>query len=158
MKNLLFITISIIFMACNSSSKQKRSEISESEVEKIRIALTQLIKKENSDAFVIFTDVNSGKFVQFAGSVNEDLYFSLPASQLNQNELSIAKEKLKKYNIHLNSFPMYTDETMEYSLGTMEEFSKSIGRDVEIGVKITITILTEIFELEGDIQLIIEEN
>ena len=103
-------------MGCNSTPKQIKSEISENEVEEITIALTQLLKRGNSDAFVIFTEVNSGKFVQFAGSVNEDLYFSLPANQLNQNELSIAKEKLKEYNIHLSSSPMYTDETMEHSI------------------------------------------
>jgi len=145
-------------MGCNSTPKQIKSEISENEVEEITIALTQLLKRGNSDAFVIFTEVNSGNFVQFAGSVNEDLYFSLPANQLNQNELSIAKEKLKEYNIHLSSSPMYTDETMEHSAGTMDEFSKRIGRDVENGANLAITVLTEIFELDEDIQLKIEEN
>ena len=94
-------------MGCNSTPKQIKSEISENEVEEITIALTQLLKRGNSDAFVIFTEVNSGKFVQFAGSVNEDLYFSLPANQLNQNELSIAKEKLNNGEENYSSVQEY---------------------------------------------------
>src|SRR5262245_41738761 len=58
----------------------------------ISSALAALRARTNDDAFVIFEDARSRKFVQFAGGVNHPLLLDLPIVGLHPSEVARAAE------------------------------------------------------------------
>ena len=51
--------------------------------QRIEAALQALLQRNNEDAFVIFEDKATGKFVQFAGSAEQPLLLDLPLQALD---------------------------------------------------------------------------
>ena len=56
-------------------------------------ALKDLLLQNSDDAFVIFSEKVSGKFVQFVGSAHENLALDLPIQTLSENELNADQGK-----------------------------------------------------------------
>ena len=128
------------------NSQMKKSELTNQQKEEIRSALESLLQKEGLDAFVIIDETNSGKFVQFAVNENQ-LLFDLPTGQLNDNQLDKAKSILAEFEI------FHQVQRNEFGV-----FTKEIGGDVDLAIEIVERLIKEVFNIEGNIKLLIEEN
>lgn len=160
MKNLLFILMAGLLLSCSSTTTETPppSTLSEANVAKVRASLTALLHRENSDAFVIITEPGSQKFIQFAGSANEDLYLSLPSAQMSKDELSKAKKVLKQYEVEFESIQADTPEGSSAPTVNLDEFYKVMGQDVEGAVEIVSVVMMDIFGFDENVELDITEN
>lgn len=155
MKNIILISILSLFGSCGSKSD---TALSQNNKNQISSALISLTKNTGSDAFVIIEELGSGKFVQFSGNANEELYFSMPVSQLSKSELAKAKSLLKQYDINVENIEFFTDDSANTPAGSLNEFAKKIDHDVEKGVTLVSEVMTKVFGFKGDVKLLITEN
>ena len=81
---ILCLGVSAILVGC------LRHQPSKSHSEIVHGALISLLKRP-AEAFVIFEEPKSGKFVQFAGSIEEPLLLDLPIQTLSPAEIEKAK-------------------------------------------------------------------
>lgn len=108
-------------------------------------ALKGLLSRENEDSFVIFSDQQTKRFVQFAGSEHENLLLDLPIQSLSTQEI----EQVQR--IANDSFDLKVVTT---SFG----LNIDLGKDYKIAVKIALDIMHQVFELSRDFELEVEEN
>lgn len=128
-------------------------------LKKITNALSSLIQRNNENAFVIFEEKTTKKYVQFAGSANEDLLLDLPFQTLSPVEVDNAKllfEELGKSKPE--KYALYTDKSLEIITGVQTSFQINFGRNVEQATKITLAIFERVYGFSSDFQLNIEEN
>lgn len=160
MKNLILITMLTLIGSCGSKSNKDMSnlKLSKENQKEIKTSLSSLLNRDNSDAFVIIEEPNSGKFVQFSGNSNEELNFSLPAQQMNEKELLKAKELLKNYGIQLEFMELFTDDSTKSPAGGLNEFSKKINNDIEQAVELVSLVMIDVFGFKANTELKIIEN
>jgi hypothetical protein len=132
--------------------------ISQKNINKIGTALSNLLKRQNEDAFVIIEEPKSQKFVQFAGSANEPLIFDLPAQGLTEDELDQAKAVLGEYDIEMEGTEIYEDESMQKVVDTQYGFSAVLGEDLDLAVELAVRVLSEVYGLGEDANIALEEN
>lgn len=132
--------------------------LSQKNIDKIGNALKDLKTRQNEDAFLIIEESKSQKFVQFAGSTEEPLMFDLPAQGLTEDELERAKAVLGEYDVEMEGTPMYEDETMQKVVDTQYGFSAVLGDNLNLAVELAVRILTEVYQFDEDVKLLLEEN
>ncbi|NOQ35091.1 MAG: hypothetical protein GQ569_04260 [Methylococcaceae bacterium] len=120
-------------------------------------ALQRLLRRENADAFVIFSDKNTGRFIQFAGSAYENLLLDLPVQTLSDGELEKTNEVLKQYGVSLGvtqllDKPDGVPTSMQYG------FNIDFGNDYKSAANTTHYLMQIIYSLSDDFDLAIEEN
>lgn len=123
----------------------------------IENALKQLTKRNSEDAFVIFADKKTDKFIQFAGSVDESLLLDLPTQTLSPQQLKTATEILKNYGAGLQASPLY-DQPGGNVVDAHFGFNLDFGKEYEAAAKTTFYLMTKVYGLDDDFELEIEEN
>lgn len=121
--------------------------------DKMRIALKSLLNRDAEDAFVIFEEINSQKFIQFAGSINEPLFLDLPIQTLSPNELVVAKKLFAEYGCELSGYNIPDWYEGDIPDG-QEGFQMDIGYDIEKAVEISMGVFLKVFGFESDFDLI----
>lgn len=129
----------------------------ESNRDAFREALKRLQTRTNDDAFVIFEDRASQKFVQFAGSQQEPLYLDLPHQALSEEERARAEKLFHNLGTESITYPLY-DKPGGQIVGSQSVFSLVLGSDVERAAELTARIFAEVFVLPDGFDLAIEEN
>lgn len=114
---------------------------------KIKTALENLLQRENEDAFVVFEEVNTGKFVQFAGGKYEELLFDLPAQPLEEYELEKAKVVLQPYNITFEEVEVF-DENGN-AAGKQKSFTQPLNNDVDLATELVEKVMTDIYNFNN---------
>ncbi len=132
--------------------------LSEKNQQLIYAALERLLARSNQDAFLIIEEPKSQKFVQFAGSSEEPLIFDLPAQGLSEEELERAKALFADYDIEMEATPIYEDESMERIVDQQYGFSAILDQELELAVELASLVLLEVYGLEADAKLTLEEN
>lgn len=153
--------ISILLLAffsfINPSYTKKPNTLSSGQKIKIRNSLQDLIKRDNSDAFVIITETTTDRFLQFAIN-NNQLLFDLPSGQLTPGELSKTKTILKEFNIPYTIQKAYDPNDATKVIGEFGGFSKEIGDDIDLALNITEKLITKVFNTKNKIAIKIDEN
>ena len=109
--------------------------------------------------YVVFQDLNTGKFVQFAGDQAQPLLLDLPLQSLAPDEHNRASGLFSNLGIHrpqetrLYSFP--SGEPGELS----RSYQLSFDRDVEAATSTTLDVFSVVFRIPAEaLQLDIEEE
>lgn len=121
--------------------------------------MTALLHRENDDAFVIFEEQISGKFVQFAGSADEELLLDLPTQSLSEVEQARAKRFFEALKISgPRKYALYADKTLEIIGGVQTSFQTKFGRDPQLAARVALDIFEQVYEFPKDFVLIVAEN
>jgi hypothetical protein len=143
--------------AIEETTNLTQSELSMDQKEEIRVALRALLGRKNLDSFVIINETSSDKYVQFA--VNDgQLYFDMPTQQFDEDQLTKAIAQLEPYGILLEVQKMYDAEDATNVIDEMAGFSKEIGNDLDVAMKIVEGLITKVFNPSGDINISLDEN
>jgi hypothetical protein len=122
-------------------------------------SLSGLLQKRNRDAFVIFEEKSSGKFVQFAGSANEGLLLDLPSQTLAKEEMERAKALFRELGIPgPETYEMYTDKARKTVAGMQTSFQMDFGRDVVRAAQVVLAIFERVYRFLPDFHLVLTEN
>jgi len=127
-------------------------------LDEISQALARLLKRSNEDAFVIFVESRSQKFVQFVGSANEPLFLDLPSQTLSAEEMERAIALFSDLGARAEEHDLYTDKTMKKKAGKQISFNLDLGHEVQRAAQITLTIFRQVYGFPLDFQLVIKEN
>jgi tetratricopeptide (TPR) repeat protein len=126
---------------------------------RITKALSALLQRDNADAFIIFEEKETGKFIQFAGSKNEDLLLDLPSQTLSREEMARAKVLFEELG---SSGPekhaMYTDKSLEVIARIQTSFNMNFGRDFRRAAEVTLAVFERVYRFPAEFQLILKEN
>jgi len=126
---------------------------------RIADALSALLHRTPGDAFVIFEEKGSGKFVQFARSPTEPLYLDLPAQTLSEEEMKRAKVLFAELGVSgPKEYEVYTDPTMREVTGTQISFNMDFGQDFQRATEVTLAIFERVYKFPPDFQLVLKEN
>ena len=135
------------------------SEPEKSNEDRITKALLALLKRSNPDAFVIFEEKFSHKFVQFAGSITEPLLFDLPATTLDEEEMARARALFRELGLpDAEEHTLYTDQTLREVADTMVVFNVELGRDIRRAVELTCVVFDRVYKFPPDFCLVVKEN
>ena len=135
------------------------SQFDPSNLSRVRDSLSALLQRSNQDAFVIFEEKKTGKFVQFAGSRNEDLLLDLPNQALTELEASKAKVVLRDWGASdPQEYVVFTDEDMDTVAGRQISFQINFGRNVSQAAQACLAIFERVYDFPADFELLIEEN
>ena len=110
-------------------------------------ALYRLLERPQG-AFVVIVEPKSGKFVQFAGSKSEELYFDLPKQYLSQYEIMKTQEIFTKRGY---------DESQGYESERMH-FNVSLDKDINKATELALAIIRQTYELKDDVRLELIEH
>ena len=124
---------------------------------KMETALQKLTQREAADAFVIFSDNHSGRFIQFAGSLYENLLLDLPIQNLSKQELGIARELFNQQGVALGVTQLL-DEPNGKPVGVHMGFNIDFGKDYQSAAKTALYLMCEVYSLADDFNLLVEEN
>ena len=125
--------------------------------EQISQALSKLLQRSNEDAFVIFEDTKTKKYVQFAGRTREPLLLNIPFVALTPLELERAKKLFEEYKIKPEETPV-SDYKGGPVTGKQSHFYMKLGNDTKRATEITLRIFSEVYMLPPDFKLGVEEN
>ena len=137
-------------MANNTKTEQRVKK------QQVFDALARLCSRHNRDAFVIFGDAKSQKYVQFAGESGR-LVLDLPSMTLDQQEMDRAKEYFGALGERLKDDQLFSEPGGKPA-GTMQKFSMELGNDIEKATSITIEVFSAIYQFPPDFELEITEN
>lgn len=122
-------------------------------------ALSELLQRRNVDTFVIFEEEGSGKYVQFAGSANEDLLLDLPSQTLTEDEMKRAEVLFRELGIPGPvTYETYTDKSRKTVAGMQTSFQMDFGRDVVRAARVTLAIFERVYQFPPDFPLALTEN
>jgi hypothetical protein len=122
-------------------------------------ALSGLLQRHNVDAFVIFEEKGSGKYVQFAGSANEGLLLDLPSQTLTEEEAKRAEVLFSELGIPgPETYEVYTDKSRKTAAGMQTSFQVDFGRDVVRAAMVTLAIFERVYRFPPDFHLVLTEN
>jgi hypothetical protein len=126
---------------------------------RISQALSALLQRDNPDAFVIFEEKSSRKFVQFAGSAHEELLLDLPAETLTAAEMERATLLFQELGMPgPETYPVYTDPSMTEVAGMQTSFNMRFGRDFKRAAQVALAIFRRVYGFPADFQLTLKEN
>ena len=107
---------------------------------------------------MIIEEPKSGKFIQFAGSVDEPLLLDLPTQTLSTTELDKAKRVFTQFGY---SGPQKY-QLQEYPggppVGEQTSFMAKFGSDVDLATRFSVAVLYQIYELNDSTQLKLTEE
>ncbi len=150
---LLLVVLGVIAYTASCS----RSQPSKPHDEIIREALARLLERP-SGAFVIIEEPKSGKFIQFAGSINESLLLDLPTQTLSAEEFEKAKSVFDEFGY---SGPK-TIQLQEYPggppAGEYTSFMAKFGRDVDRATQFSVVVLYQVYGLTDRTRLKLTEE
>ena len=155
---LLLALMGTVLLACTQPQQNTPKGKPQLQDERIRAELVKLMEKEGPYTFVVFEEPSTGKFVQFAGSKNEELLFDLPSDQLSKEEFDRAKAILATYDITHEISPTYTDATETVEAGTLAVFSTHINNDIDLAVELTSRIMMDVFGFDATVELTIQTD
>jgi hypothetical protein len=112
--------------------------------DRIRSALEALARRSSDDAFVIFEQKRSGKFVQFAGGGN--LLLDLPLEALSGVEQSRARALFSARGV------------TPTEVGDHTTLQLDLEADVERATEMTLLVFREVFRIDGEFELVVTEN
>jgi len=122
-------------------------------------ALTRLLQRSNEDAFAIFAESRSQKFVQFAGGASSPLFLDLPSQTLSAQEMERATALFRDLGAGgAEEYEVYTDKTKKKVAGKQISFNLDLGQEVERAAQITLAIFRQVYQFPIYFQLVIAEN
>lgn len=137
----------------NKREKQYIHLFSQEVEAKIRMALTALLKNEGTPRYINLEEPTTGSVLQFAGSVNEKLFFNLPAKRFDERQIQRAKSVLNPYQIRFEEEPLYLDEAGNQVGDSLRTFSKNIGDNIDLALEICSKVFFDIYRLEDGFEL-----
>lgn len=148
---VVIVCIMVYGVSCSQSQPSKSHE------QLIRDALTHLLNRP-SGAFVIIEEPKSGKFIQFAGSVDEPLLLDLPVKTLSPDEM----DKAKKVFAEFGYTGPETYQLQEYpggpQAGEHTSFMVKFGSDIDRAAQFTVVVLHQIYRLDDSSRLKLTEE
>lgn len=149
--------ISLLFiLSCNSDNSKTDVSLWKGKELTIKSALKRLMKRDNRDCFVIFSEKESGKFVQFTKQKGK-LLIDLPEQPLRKhNVLDKAKHFFKQYDSEYKTFEIKSlnGEIVE----TYSNFDKILDENYDLAFEIAVGVFDHIYGLSPDFEMTIEEN
>jgi hypothetical protein len=118
----------------------------ENTIDRVRRALYALLQRDGDDAFVIFEDQRTQKFVQFAGSSSEGLLLDLPLQALTGAERERAA-------VILCGGTMPDDAG-----GACAAFQVPFHQDVEAATAATMQVFLNVYGLPLALRMVVTEN
>jgi hypothetical protein len=126
--------------------------------ERINTALPALLSRHNDDAFVIFEERESGKYVQFAGSVPEPLLPDLPSQALTAEEEQRAALLFSELGSGNATSANLYDRPLWPVVGRQISYQLAFGQDSGRAAEVTTRIFNEVYHLPPAFALSITEN
>jgi len=120
--------------------------------EEVLRALHDLISRTNEDAFVLFEVLHIGQFVQIAYN-DKELYFSLPAEQLSDEQNAVAEKIFSASPVQLKKLQLQGDGPE-----TMMEYQAFLGKDVEVATDLVCLVLRRLYCPKGPINVVMHQN
>ncbi len=158
------LTLILIFiLSCVSSTSVKNVEfvekikLSNNQKLEIKNALEVLFKREHKYSFVMINETTTDKYVQFSISDSE-LMFDMPTNQLNAAEKVRAKKVMKKYKISSKQLKFHDPNDSTKIVLELETYNKKIGVDIDLAIKITEKTIVDVFKVDKEIKITIDEN
>ena len=108
-------------------------------------ALEGVMQRTNEDAFVIFEDKATEKFVQFAGGKGQSLLMDLPLRPLTPEEAERAKA-------------FFSSLGVEAPEGDFPSYSVDFGSDAPKAADAALRVFREVYALDDGFELGVEEN
>ena len=125
---------------------------------RIKTALRALLNRRNDDAFVIFEERDSGKFVQFAGSADQPLLLDLPSQALSAEEQQRAALLFAQLgSADATSADLY-DRPGGQVVGRQISYQLVFGQDCDRAAEVTSRIFKEVYRLPAEFELSVTEN
>lgn len=123
---------------------------------RISDALSALVQRSNNDCFVIFTERDTSKFVQFAHNLPTGLYLDLPVQGLSTAALERATKYFRRRGVDgpTEHEAYATDGSSE----TYSSFNMTLGDDVRLASRITLDVFSEVYQFPNDFVLLLTEN
>jgi hypothetical protein len=118
----------------------------------VRRCLSDLLASDSNDAFVVFEDPFSGKFVQVAGSATEPLLVDLPSQPLDAEECERAVRLFRAYGAELEAWEVL-DEPGGNAVGEQTGFQVVADRDIELAAQIIMRVFHEVYGLPADFDM-----
>lgn len=122
----------------------------------IAAELRSLLGRENEDAFVIFEDAGSGKFVQFAGTATEPLLLDLPEQTLSEAEFYRAVAFFRRLGVVGDERDLL-DEPGGSAVGRQFSFNANPAT-VEEAADLALGVFREVYGLPDDFELTVTAN
>lgn len=113
-------------------------------------ALERLIEQPSPGAFLIFTEVETGRFVQFAQSPEQGIQFDFPVDPLTESEISRASQYLIQLGAEFKSWQVGPDN--------MQAFSKFLQHDVDAAALFATTVFEKVLGLSPDARYRVEAH
>lgn len=127
-------------------------------IERIKTALRALLNRSNDDAFVIFEEKASGKYVQFAGSLDQPLLLDLPLQALTAEEQRRASVLFNELATGDATQADLYDQREGQVVGQQVSYQLVFDRDAERAADVTSRIFDEIYHLPAEFDLTVTEN
>ncbi|MDH5324793.1 MAG: hypothetical protein OEZ68_21525 [Gammaproteobacteria bacterium] len=126
-------------------------------LEKIQNALMSLLQNQSIDAYTVFLDKASGRYIQFAGTQNQKLTLDLPVQSLSEHEFETAQAVFREYGSDLEVMPLVNrpgGEIVDAHFG----FHLQFGQECAAAARVAYYIMLTVFDLKQDFELAIEQN
>ena len=126
--------------------------------QRIEAALQALLQPTNEDAFVIFEDRATGKFVQFTGSAEEPLLLDLPLQALDTAERQRAQDLFRTFSLPGATAADLYDKPGGTIVGQQVSYQLECGKDCTHAAETAMRIFEVVYGLPSAFDLIVEEN
>lgn len=154
MKIVIIIAVAITVCLVLGYTRQTKPK---SHREVVRAALNRLLSRP-SGAFVIFQDAQSGKFVQFRGSIEEPLLLDLPSQTLSPDEMTKAKTLFSELGYPWpETFQLY-DYPGGPPAGEQTSFQVKFEQDVDKATELSVAVLHRVYEFNENMKLKLTEE
>ncbi len=121
-------------------------------------ALAALLKRRYKNAFVVFEERLSGKFVQFAGSEKGTLLLDIPQQALDEEEITRAKQLFDNLGIDNPVELDQIDPKTKKVVGKRIAFRMALGKDVKLAADVTVRVFAQVYRFPNNFELVISKN
>jgi hypothetical protein len=125
--------------------------------DKMASALAALLRRRNRDAFVIFEEKPSGKFVQFARALRQELLLDLPLQTLDVGEQARAAALFLGLGVQETEDAML-DGPGGRVVGRQRSFQMTFGDDVRAAADVASEVFRRVFQSPPSFELELTEN
>ncbi len=151
------VVVVVLVIGSRTSKRSSTGPYIGSNREVVRAALVRLITRPLG-SFVIIEDVQSGKFVQFAGSNEEPLLLDLPSQTLSPEEM----KKATAVFLEMGYAGPETYQTQAFPggppSGEQTSFTVKFERDVDKATELGVAILHRVYGLDENARLELTEE
>jgi hypothetical protein len=120
-------------------------------------ALERLLRRHNRDAYVVFENRGTGKFVQFACGPRHTLVLDLPHGALTEEELSRAADLFQSPGVSARE-DNQAKKPWWRRLFETRTFQIDLGTDPERVADLVLGVFERVYRAEERLDLDIEEN